>query len=94
MPGILEFISLFQSESNKKLFTETACYYFAMIILERYPTAELVYNPDRVHFAAKIFDGVYDITGLVEDGEDYINWYQYSITHDDAAMIYNNCRNI
>lgn len=83
---VLDFISIFQSSSNIELFTETACYYFASMLRARFPVSLLMYNPHRVHFAVKIHDTIYDITGIVEDQSEYMKWCDYEEEYEEDAM--------
>lgn len=94
MSTILEFIRIFQSPSNRILFTECACFWFAVILHQRFPESSIVYDPQQVHFATKIQGRVYDITGIIEDDEDYIDWEYYSAHYDDADMIETYCINM
>ena len=90
MDDILEFIGVFDSPSNKILFTEVSCYWFAMILKERF-SGNIVYNPHQVHFATKIGSKVYDITGIIEDSSDYVDWNKYSTTAEDSDLIEECC---
>ena len=91
MESILEFIKIFNSPSNTILFTECACYWFSVILHQRFPNSSIVYDPHQVHFATKINGKVYDITGLVVEDSDYIDWEYYSSSSDDADMIMKYC---
>lgn len=95
MSAIIEFIKIFQSPSNINLFTECACYWFANILHQRFPNSYIVYDPHQVHFATKIEDRVYDITGIVGEDSDYIDWEYYAFFHqEDAELIIRNCINL
>lgn len=87
MEEVLNFIEKFQSPSNLELFSEIACYWFARILSERFQDSCIYYNPDRVHFATKIEDRLYDITGAIpiEDSEYYydFNEYEEMISQDE-----------
>lgn len=67
---VLEFIRGFnRTESNNVLmdtFTKGYCYYFSVILRERFPGGKIVYAPIRGHFLYKIKGKLYDITGEVE----------------------------
>lgn len=89
MSTILEFIKIFQSESNISLFTEVSCYWFAVILEKRF-SGVIMYDPHQVHFATKIKGKIYDITGLV-DSTDYIEWSKYVKESDDTDLIISNC---
>lgn len=92
MDKILEFIKVFQSESNLKLFKEVSCYWFSVILHERFTNSEIYYNPDEVHFATKIQGSLYDISGKMED-EGYYNFHEYIkiAPQEDIDSIYMNC---
>lgn len=91
MSEVLEFIKIFQSPSNNELFQECACYWFAKILQERFEGSSIVYNPSNIHFATKIKDRIYDISGQVEYSSDYIDWEEYSTYSYDANLIIENC---
>jgi hypothetical protein len=67
---ILGFIRGFnQAENNdvlKKTFTQEYCYYFSVILRERFPGGTIVYAPIIGHFLYKIQGKLYDITGEVD----------------------------
>lgn len=89
MEEILRFIEVFRSPSNSILFSEEACYWFAIILHQRFPNSTIVYNPDIVHFATKIYNRVYDISGIVNHEEDYVEWEDYQ--EDDRHLIEECC---
>lgn len=91
MTEVLEFIKKFNSPFTEELFTTCACYWFSVILNQRFHNSTIVYNPDQIHFATKIDGVVYDILGVVEDDSEYIDWSQYQITADDADTIIYNC---
>lgn len=91
MSEVLDFIKVFNSPSNETLFTNCACYWFAHILVNRFPNSTIMYNPHQIHFAAKIRGSLYDISGRIEDDEDYLDWSEYMDTSDDADMIIENC---
>lgn len=79
---ILKFIKGFtQFDSSGevvKTFTNGYCYYFALILHTRFPDSSIVYYAVGNHFACKIKDRVFDITGdltyknlFFEDWEDF-----------------------
>lgn len=88
---ILDFIAIFSTPSNRVLFTEVACYWFAHILHTRFSNSYIVYDPHRVHFATKINNKIYDITGIIEDDSEYIDWDEYSETFDDSEYISECC---
>lgn len=68
--NILDFIQGFNKNENndvlKKTFTQGYCYYFSVILRERFPGGTIVYAPIMGHFLYKIQGKLYDITGEVE----------------------------
>lgn len=63
-----------KSEEVVKCFTEGCCYWFAVILKERFPAGEIYYNTLN-HFVFKHNDDLYDITGNCTDKWD--NEYLY-----------------
>ena len=51
----------------ERCFCHGCCYWFAWVLTERFPGAEVVYDALSNHFAAQIGERVYDITGDVTD---------------------------
>lgn len=97
MQEVLDFIRVFQSPSNKILFTETACYWFAKILNERFEYSTIYFNPHTVHFATEINSKLYDISGLIEDEED--EYYDFDLycqhsSAQDISLIIENCINL
>lgn len=86
---ILEFIKVFRSPETEELFTNCACFWFASILLLRFPKSEIMYNPETVHFATKIKGNLYDITGKLEDTEGYVAWHHYN--GDDFEEVHKDC---
>lgn len=91
MSEILEFIKVFQSSHTLVLFKDTACYWFALILHERFEGSIIVYEPHLIHFATKIKGNVYDISGLVDNPEDYIIWETYNPPLKDKLLIEEYC---
>lgn len=94
MNEILEFIKKFQSPSNEVLFKECACYWFSLILHERFDYSSIYYNPDIVHFATEIDGILYDISGIVEDDEDrYYDFQRYmeDTSQSEIDTIIENC---
>lgn len=94
MTEVLQFIEVFRSTSNVQLFTQTACYWFAQILHQRFKNSSIVYNPDMVHFATKIDGVVYDITGVREDSQYYVDWESYTSYATDIDIISKYCINL
>lgn len=83
MENILKFIKEFSNfgEQVVKCFTCGNCYYFAVILMDRYKAeylneAEIVYDDIAGHFAARLGNKIYDITGDVTDKANWIPWNQ------------------
>lgn len=88
---ILKFIKVFQDDTTKVLFQDVACYWFALILHHRFSNSFIVYNPNIMHFATSISDTIYDITGEVENPEDYIDWREYASQYEDAHLVEECC---
>jgi hypothetical protein len=76
------FIKKFNKyEKNEVLletFTQGFCYYFALILHDRYPEGIIYYNTDN-HFALKMDDKIYDITGECQEKWKYRGkWYSWN----------------
>lgn len=77
--SVLQFISRFtangQYEQVKEAFTCGCCYWFAVILLSRFPNnSRLMYAEIDNHFAAMIDGALYDITGDVTDQYEMSPW--------------------
>ena len=76
---VLKFIKQFQNEGTIKTFTEGCCYYFAVILSNRF-FGNIVYNDIDNHFAFERLGEIYDITGKIDNPNEYIkykNWIKY-----------------
>lgn len=95
MNEVLDFIRVFQSSATILLYSETACYWFAVILHNRFEQSTIYYNPDRVHFATMIDGVLYDISGMIDEEEkdEYYDYevYQDSISAEELDIIKNNC---
>lgn len=91
---VLNFIQIFVSDETTTLFTECACYWFSHILRYRFPESTIMYDPGQVHFATKIADNIYDISGIVANPEDYVDWSAYSSHAPDAELIQEVCINL
>ena len=74
-----------------KLFTECACFWFAIILHQRFKDSSIVYNPELVHFATKINGRVYDISGELSYPSDYVDWEDYRLNSLDSSLIVRDC---
>lgn len=79
---ILKFIKNFQNEGTVKTFTEGCCYWFALILFERFNmernkeknACRLMYNQIYGHFACEINGELFDITGQIEQTGEWEPW--------------------
>lgn len=93
--SILNFIKEFSSFGDDiiKCFTQGNCYYFSLILLNRFKQGEIFYNEIDNHFAYKdiITNKLYDITGEIISN-DFISWNNYqSIDKFHCERIINQC---
>lgn len=63
---ILDFIAHFQRPDTIEVFTNGMCYWFAVILLERFG-GEILYTQVPGHFVCKVDDILYDVTGDVTE---------------------------
>ena len=81
MDAVIAFISHFRHfESGSVLvntFTQGYCYYFSIILRERFPGGKVVYSPVMGHFMYLLNGNLYDINGMVECNEDYYDFEEY-----------------
>ena len=57
----------FDTGQVTQTFTNGFCYWFAYILHTRFPDSEIVYYHAGMHFACKIKDRIFDITGDITD---------------------------
>lgn len=64
-----------------EVFTSGCCFWFAKILQERFEKygAKIVFCPSISHFACRINDSIYDITGRLSyiDDEEWYEWDKY-----------------
>lgn len=70
-------------KSLEYAFTSGNCYYFALILKERFG-GQIYYLPIANHFICKIENEYYDITGKASMNESPILWTEY-MTYDKIA---------
>ena len=76
---VARFLSRFHTGTVDEVFTSGCCYWFAVILHVRFPESCIVYDPVDNHFAVRIEDRVFDITGDVTDASDeWIPWDSYA----------------
>lgn len=94
MNEVLCFINRFKQSNPSAMeeaFTRGNCYWFAFILKKRFPDGELVYDPVDGHFACRIGDHIYDITGEV-DPVGFMPWVLYcKREYSDARRIRKQC---
>ena len=67
---VLRFIrdfKRFDTGQVTRTFTNGYCYWFAFILHTRFPDSEIVYYSAGNHFACKIGNRIFDITGDITD---------------------------
>lgn len=62
---VLEFIKSFSKAKSTFLFG--CCYWFAVILRERFEGSQIVYFPVENHFATQICGRIYDASGDITD---------------------------
>ena len=80
MSDIEKFISRFHSSDNiDEVFTNGCCYWFAYILFVRFLDidAQIMYDKLCNHFATKIGDRIFDITGDVTDMHEWEPWSDF-----------------
>lgn len=104
MNKVLKFIDGFKSFEPQYIqytFYHGYCYWFAFILAERFK-GEIWFNPDIVHFAAKINNILYDIYGVVTVGQNpitgkdesdkWISWEEFQYNHQESVKdVVNSC---
>lgn len=68
--GVIRFIrdfKRFDTGEVTRTFTNGYCYWFAYILHTRFPDSEIVYYSAGNHFACKIKNRIFDITGDITD---------------------------
>ena len=77
---VLRFIEGFHDRGNRAQVIETFtcghCYWFALILYSRFSKYNPIIAYDEIenHFACKLDDKVYDITGDVTNSYNWIEW--------------------
>lgn len=91
MKTINEFLEGMRNEGTVKVFTEGYCYWFAMILKERFD-GELMYNPVQGHFCCRVNGELWDITGEVQDDGNWQEWWLYQMNEPlDAERVRKAC---
>ena len=83
--GVLRFIEEFKRFDTGQVtrtFTNGYCYWFAFILHNRFPDSEIVYYSAGNHFACKIRDRIFDITGDITNKNLFFeSWEEFKKTN-------------
>lgn len=69
------------------VFTSGCCYWFAVILHQRFPDSRIMYSIIDNHFAAEIDGRLYDVTGDVTGKYDVVPWDSFKNTNHGAKII-------
>lgn len=79
--GVIRFINdfkRFDTGQVTRTFTNGYCYWFAFILHNRFPYSEIVYYDAGNHFACKIKNRIFDITGdITEKNLFFESWDEF-----------------
>ena len=88
---VIQFIKCFQNDNTIKTFTEGCCYWFAHILKYRF-WGTIMYEPVLNHFATLIDGHLFDITGELNDKNDWQEWDEFKkIDELETKRIYKYC---
>ena len=88
-PTVMKFITKFTDNGKRQEVIDTfscgCCYWFAEILWNRFAlevvdtNCDIVYDPIINHWACRIDDRIYDITGDITDNKEYCweNWNKF-----------------
>ena len=88
-PTVMKFIARFTNNGKRQEVIDTfscgCCYWFAEILWNRFAlevvdtNCDIVYDPIINHWACRIDDRIYDITGDITDNKEYCweNWNKF-----------------
>lgn len=81
---IIKFIEDFKSRGSglEEVFLDGYCYYFAVILKERFNFLTIIYDPIKSHFITKFQDRYYDITGEITHNLDISNLIRWDLYND------------
>ena len=94
---VLKFIHDFKMYDHSgevtDTFTRGYCYWFAHILHSRFPDSDIMYYAVGNHFACKIEDRIFDITGDITDKNLYFEyWDKYkNFDAEDYARVLRDC---
>lgn len=78
---VIGFINDFNKHEShgvlKNVFTQGYCYYFSIILRERFPGGKIVYSPVMGHFMYLINNTLFDITGIVKTEHKYYDFEKF-----------------
>lgn len=87
---VVDFITHFQNLGTIDIFTNGCCYWFAVILKERFQ-GTIMYNPIDNHFATLINGFLYDITGQISK-KGWKEWDEYKKLDElETERIYKYC---
>lgn len=103
---ILNFIARFTNNGKRQevieCFSCGCCYWFAKILWDRFTfevidtNSDIVYDPIINHWACRIDNRIYDITGDITDNKEY-SWHDWNIfMYQDISLtkrLYRDCIN-
>ena len=94
--GVKRFINEFKRFDTGQVtrtFTNGYCYWFAYILHTRFPDSEIVYYSAGNHFACKIKDRIFDITGDITNKNLFFeSWEEYQKVEPlDSAEVIKYC---
>lgn len=93
MDKVIRFIEHFQNLGTIDTFTNGCCYWFAKILEERF-NGEIMYNPVDNHFVTLIDGLLFDITGKLDNNENWYQWDEYKKLDElETKRIYKYCIN-
>lgn len=81
---ILSFIAHFQRPDTIEVFTNGMCYWFAVILLERFG-GDILYDMEIGHFVCDVGGRLYDVTGDVTEriGNSSLVCWDFLPEHDN-----------
>lgn len=83
MDPIIEFINRrFGKDCN---WLNGNCYYFAIILKERFPQGEIYYDVINCHFVFKYGLNFYDWSGIVKPSHDTYKWSTFKVDYDSLV---------
>jgi len=89
---VLNFINAIKSKYPQQIedtFSNGYCYWFAKILELRFGGV-IYFNPIKVHFGTLIGNKIFDINGIISDGDEWFLWDDYQYI-EDTDMITNTC---